>query len=52
MKKKQSIDFFIPVDIFPEFFSQPPDKISCSLRKLVELEVAQTKLVAMKSFWN
>ena len=51
-EKKQLIDFSIPVNIFPEFFSQAPDKISNSLRKLVALEVGQTKSVAMKFFRN
>ena len=51
-KKKHVIDFFIPINIFTNSFSEAPYKIPCSLKKFVGLEVAQTQLVAMKSFRN
>ena len=52
MKKKHVIVFFIPINIFTNSFSEAPYKVPCSLKKFVGLEVAQTQLVAMKSFRN
>ena len=52
VKRKCSIDFFIPINIFAKFFSWAPYKILYSLRKLIGYEVARTRLAAMKSFWN
>ena len=52
MKKKHVIDFFIPINILTNSFSEAPYKIPCTLKKFAGLEVARTQLVAMKSFRN